>query len=87
MLQSALLFYKKFRKDLEEYGFIFNPYDMCVANKMVNGKQLTVTFHVDNVKASHKDPKVIDEFIKWVEKKYGNVKIGRVKAHQGKVHD
>ena len=60
---------------------------MCVANKMVNGKQLTVTFHVDDVKASHKDPKVIDEFIKWVEKKYGNVKIDKVKAHRGKVHD
>ena len=55
MLQSALLFYQQFRKDLEEYGFIFNPYDPCVANKMVNGKQFTITFHVDDLKASHED--------------------------------
>ena len=27
MLQSALLFYKKFRKSIEEYGFKINPYD------------------------------------------------------------
>ncbi len=68
MLQLALLFYQQFKKDLEEYGFIFNPYDPCVANKMVNGKQLTITFHVDDLKASHKDSKVIDKFIEWVDK-------------------
>ena len=29
MLVSALLWYKKFKKDLESIGFIFNPYDAC----------------------------------------------------------
>ena len=42
MLQSALLFYNKLRTDLEEDGFEINPYDSCVANKTVDGKQLTV---------------------------------------------
>ena len=42
MLRSALLFYKNLVKDLEEYGFEMNPYDPCVANKMVNGSQITV---------------------------------------------
>ena len=32
MLQSSLLYYKKFRKDLEGIGFVVNPYDPCVAN-------------------------------------------------------
>ena len=32
MLESALLWYKKLRKDLEHIGFIFNPYDACIAN-------------------------------------------------------
>jgi hypothetical protein len=27
MLEAALLWYKTFRKDLEDIGFIFNPYD------------------------------------------------------------
>jgi hypothetical protein len=43
MLQSSLVYYKKFRKDLEEIRFIINPYDPCVVNKMVKGKQHTVT--------------------------------------------
>ena len=34
MLQSALLFYKKWRTDLEAKGFVINPCDPCVANKM-----------------------------------------------------
>jgi hypothetical protein len=37
-LRSALLFYLKLLKDLEGNGFKLNPYDPCVANKMVNGK-------------------------------------------------
>ena len=37
MLQSSLLYYKKFVKDIEEIGFELNPHDPCVANKMVNG--------------------------------------------------
>ena len=50
MLIAALLWYQKFKKDLENYGFEFNPYDPCVANKIVNGKQQTILFHVDDVK-------------------------------------
>jgi hypothetical protein len=38
-LRSALLFYKKLLKDLKDRGFVVNPYDPCVANKTVNGKQ------------------------------------------------
>ena len=58
MLKSAMLFFNKIKKDLEGQGFKFNPYDPCVANKMVNdGKQQTVTIHVDDLKVSHVDPK------------------------------
>jgi hypothetical protein len=35
MLISALLFYQKLASDLQQYGFTINPYDPCVANKMV----------------------------------------------------
>jgi hypothetical protein len=44
MIKSPLLFYRKLRKDLESIGFEVNPYDICVANKMVNGKQFTVVW-------------------------------------------
>ena len=37
ILRAALLFYKRLRSDLENMGFEVNPYDPCIANKMVNG--------------------------------------------------
>jgi hypothetical protein len=64
MLQSALLYYKKFRrKDIEDIGFNVNPYDPCIANRMVNGKQHTIAWHVDDVKSSHINKTVNDEFL------------------------
>ena len=48
MLESALVWYKQFRKDLESIRFVFNPYDACIANRMINGKQQTIKFHVDS---------------------------------------
>ena len=38
---------------------------------MVNGKQMTISWHVDDLKVSHKSPKVVTEFIEWVKKEYG----------------
>ena len=55
LLKSALQFHKKLRFDIEEYGFKVNPYDPCVTNADLNGHQTTVTWHVDDLKASHKD--------------------------------
>ena len=87
MIKSPLLFYRKLRKDLEGRGLVFNPYDGCVANKTVNGEQLTVTVHVDDLKVSHKDPKVIDAFIKWCRQMYDDEKIGKMTPSRGKIHD
>ena len=83
MLQAALLWYQKFRTDLESEGYVFNPYDSCVANKVINGKQHTVVFHVDDLKCSHVDAKVNDNFLKWLNTKYGEM--SEVKAHRGKI--
>ncbi|KAG7342125.1 reverse transcriptase RNA-dependent DNA polymerase [Nitzschia inconspicua] len=85
MLVSAMLFYKKLKQDLIDYGFEINPYDPCVANKIVNGKQLTITWHVDDLKVSHMQPSVVTEFMDWVKKMYGQ--IGEVKITRGKVHE
>jgi hypothetical protein len=54
MLEAALSWYKTFRQDLKDIGFVFNPYNPCVANKKVQGSQQTIVFHVDNLKSSHK---------------------------------
>ena len=87
MLQSSLLYYKKFRKDIEEIGFKINPYDPCVANRIIQGKQHTVTWHVDDLKSSHINPIVNDEFLTWLRNKYASDNIGEIKAVHGKQHD
>ena len=53
ILRSALLFYRKLVGDLEAEGSTINPYDTCVANKLINGKQMTTVWHVDDLKISH----------------------------------
>ena len=60
-----------------------NPYDPCVANKMVDGYQMTVVWHVDDLKVSHKDEAVVDGLIAYLKGKYGD---GLV-VHDGDVHD
>ena len=66
LLKSAILFYKKLVKVLKEIVFRLNPYDSCVAKITVNEKQHTIVWHVDDIKSSHKDPKVNDDFIQWM---------------------
>ena len=85
MLTASLLWYLKFRKDLEGIGFEFNPYDPCIANRMRVGAQHTVRFHVDDLLSSHVNPKVNDKFASWLEKMYGKYKA--VEPTRGKVHD
>ena len=87
MLVSSILFYKKFRKYIEGIGFQVNPYDRCVANKIVRGKQHTISWHVDDVKSSHVDSAINDEFHKWCEDTYGNETNGHVKVARGDRHD
>ena len=64
MLTSALLFYKQFKNDIGKVGFHINPYDPCIANKIVNGKQQTIVWHVNDIKPSHKHKEVNDNFLK-----------------------
>lgn len=85
LLVSAMLFYKKLARCLKEKGYKINPYDSCVANKVINGKQHTVTWHVDDLKASHVESKVNEEFIKWLKREFG--KIGEIKVVKGNIHD
>lgn len=86
MLQAALLFYRKLRKDLEEMEFVVNPYDPCVANRDVNRSQCTVVWHVDDLKVSHKDEAVVSYFAQELAEKNQNkitVKRGKVFGYLG----
>ena len=54
---------------------------------MVNGKQLTIMWHVDDLKVSHADVKVVDEFIEWLKETYEEPEIKKIKPSRGKVHN
>jgi hypothetical protein len=85
MLVAALVWYRQLKSDLEDTGFKFHPYDPCIANRKVNGSTHTIKFHVDDLMSSHKDPNVNDNFLSWLNNKYGSH--GEVKATRGNKHD
>ena len=71
MMKSALWFYQKLKVDLESYDFSINPYNPCVPNAIIKGKQMTVTWYVDNLKVSHEDPAEITKFANYLAVIYG----------------
>ena len=76
-LQASLLFWKNLTATLIDWGFEINPYDWCVANKMVNGKQLTIAWHVDDLKLSHMKANVVTNYINNLNEKNGKDATGK----------
>ena len=77
MIESALLWYTLFMEVLQKEGFVLNPYDSCVANKVIKGKQCTVGWYVDDNILSHVDPKVVDEVLATIERYFPGLYIER----------
>ncbi len=80
-LESALLWYRLYSSTLEKLGFKINPYDKCVANKMINGKQCTIVFYVDDNKISHEDPEVVTSVLNQITEHFGELKVSRGVKH------
>jgi len=70
-LQAALLFWELLSSTLTGWGFTINPYDHCVANRIINGKQCTIISSMDDLKISHMDKNILENVIKSLEKKFG----------------
>ena len=62
-------------------GFILNPYDKCVANKEINGKQCTVAWYVDDNKLSHVQLVVVTEVLEVIKGHFGDLEISRGNEH------
>ena len=85
-LQASRLFWERLSAFLiEDNGFERNPYDFCVVNKLVNGKQLTVVWYVDDLKVSHADSTVVDVMIESIKQEFGQ-KLD-VTVCRGKIHN
>ena len=81
-IKSALLWYDLLSLTLVEMGFQINPYDECVTNKMVNGKQCTILWYVDDLKISYVDSAIIDHMIQEIEKRFRKITVMRGRDHK-----
>ena len=70
---------------MEELGFELNPYDKCVANKVINGSQCTILWHVADLRLSHLKQEVLEMIVKQLEERYGQEK--ELSITRGEVHD
>jgi hypothetical protein len=84
-LRAALLFWRTLSETLTDQGFSINPYDQCVANKLVNGRQCTVLWHADDLKISHADHEVVTSVLNTLSKKFR--KDAPMTITRGKIHD
>ena len=70
-------------------GFELNPYDPCITNKIIEGKQMMICFHVDNCKLSHYSSKVVDCMVTWLHQEIKSIfedGSGKMTMSRGKVH-
>ena len=64
-------------------GFKINPYNPCVANKMATGHQVTIFWHVDDLKVSHKEKNAVTALAEKLGELYGpKTTVSRGKAHE-----
>ena len=85
-LRAARLFWQKLSKQLiDVWGFTPNKYDNCMVNKTINGYQMTVVWHVDNLKVSHVDVEEVDKFILQMDEEFGAD--APLSVSRGKTHD
>ena len=84
-VQASYLFWKDVTQFLtKELGFVVNPYDWCVANKDIDGKQCTIGWYVDDLKISHVKEGVIEDILRKLESRFG--KEAPLTVTRGKVH-
>ena len=88
-MMASLLYYQKFRKSLELEGYESNHYEPCITNKVIKNKQITICFHDDDYKLSHKSPKVVGKKIEWLRQEYESIsKDGsrEISVNRGKIN-
>ena len=80
-IKAALAWYKLFSETLQDEGFVLNPYDRCIVNKVIDGKQCTIAWHVDDCVVTHVDKSVLGEFTKTMINKFGDMSINKTSTH------
>ena len=68
-----------------DWGFSINPYDWCVANKLIQGSQCSIVGHIDDLKISHINSGAVDKVIGLLHDEFGQE--GPLTVTRGKIHD
>ena len=78
-IESALQWYKYYTEVLQGEGFKINPYDQCIANKDISGKQCTIAWYVDDNIVSYDDNHVLERIVKLISNHFGELTVTRGK--------
>ena len=84
-VRAAYLFWLDLSSHFKSWGFEANPYDQCTVNRMFGKHQCTIQWHVDDLKISCRNPKVIEAIIKKLDTRYGIT--SPLTITRGHVHD
>ena len=80
-IKSALLWYELFTGELRDKGFKLNPYGKCVTNKMINGKQCTMAWWVDDSFLTNLSAMVLDRIIERIKLKFSKMAVTKGDKH------
>ena len=84
-INAAILAYRKLVGYLADWGFEQNFYKPCCWNTMIEGKQFTIVFHIDDCYLSHVNPMIVTEIIQKFDKTYAT--IDKLTVQRGSIHE
>ena len=81
-LKSTLLWYELFANTLKDFESELNPYGYCVVNNHINVSQCTIVWYVYDLKIPHRDPDVVTQMIKTIEKRFVKLSVRWGNKHE-----
>ena len=81
-IESAHLFTEHATNSLKKIGFVPNPYDPCILNKVSDkGNQITIAMHSDDWMITCVSEEDINEVVNYIKDVYREIKVKRGKVH------
>ena len=80
-IYSALVWYNLYKDTLENGCFVQNPYEKFTANILINGKQCTTQWYVDDNKVTHVSEDMITGVINITKKHFEAFVFSHRKKH------
>ena len=81
-VESAKLWYDHIANTLQTQGFKPNPIDICVFNKTVDGSQVTVCIHVDDLMVTSVNKIACNELLQYLKNVYKDISVTEGKVHK-----